>query len=125
VSGPCGNTRCVVTVYFISFCPRQIYVVDSADKRRLEETGIELGQLLEEEKLSGVSVLIYANKQDLLNAEPADEIGEKLNLSAIRDREWHIQACSAKNGEGLQEGMEWVVGQVNSTKEGGDSEGKS
>jgi ADP-ribosylation factor-like protein 3 len=44
-----------------------------------------------------------------------------LNLNTIRDRTWHIQACSAKSGEGLQEGMEWVVGEVNKGgKEGGE-----
>src|SRR5689334_12078215 len=48
----------------------QIYVIDSADRRRLEETGVEFGQLLEEDKLTGVPVLIFANKQDLLNALP-------------------------------------------------------
>jgi ADP-ribosylation factor-like protein 3 len=37
----------------------------------------------------------------------------------VRDRPWHIQACSAKNGEGLQDGMEWVVGEVNNSAEGG------
>eukprot|EP01031_Cornospumella_fuschlensis_P032711 gene32711-39546_t len=29
-----------------------VYVVDSADRRRLEETAVELQQLLDEEKLS-------------------------------------------------------------------------
>ena len=104
----------------------QIYVVDSADKRRLEETGVELGQLLEEDKLAGVPILIYANKQDLLNAETADEISEALNLSTVRDRKWSIQACSAKTGEGLQDGMEWCVEQVNTGEEAstGASDGK-
>ena len=55
----------------------------------------------EEEKLAGVPVLIFANKQDLLSAVPASEISESLNLNTIRDRTWHIQACSAKSGEGL------------------------
>merc|ERR550539_85148 len=30
-----------------------VYVIDSADTRLLEETGVELGQLLEEDKLAG------------------------------------------------------------------------
>ncbi len=30
-------------------------------------------------------------------------------LEGIQDRIWQIQACSAKTGEGLQEGMEWLV----------------
>eukprot|EP00994_Dinema_validum_P004080 NODE_2113_length_763_cov_394.341737_g1700_i0.p1 GENE.NODE_2113_length_763_cov_394.341737_g1700_i0~~NODE_2113_length_763_cov_394.341737_g1700_i0.p1 ORF type:complete len:155 (-),score=65.15 NODE_2113_length_763_cov_394.341737_g1700_i0:297-707(-) len=40
-----------------------VYVVDSADKKRLEETGIELTSLLEEDKLKGAPVLILANKK--------------------------------------------------------------
>merc|ERR1711988_1999135 len=80
-----------------------IYVIDSADRRRLEETGVELGQLLEEDKLAGVPVLIFANKQDLLNAISASEISKELNLHTIRDRPWQIQACSAKSAEGLTE----------------------
>ncbi|KAL8187416.1 UNVERIFIED_CONTAM: ADP-ribosylation factor protein 3 [Gekko kuhli] len=80
----------------------QIYVIDSADRKRFEETGQELAELLDEEKLSGVPVLIFANKQDLLTAAPAAEIAEGLNLHTIRDRVWQIQSCSALTGEGVQ-----------------------
>uniref|UniRef100_A0A493SXN7 ADP-ribosylation factor-like protein 3 n=1 Tax=Anas platyrhynchos platyrhynchos TaxID=8840 RepID=A0A493SXN7_ANAPP len=81
-----------------------IYVIDSADRKRFEETGQELAELLDEEKLSGVPVLIFANKQDLLTAAPASEIAEGLNLHTIRDRVWQIQSCSALSGEGVQGG---------------------
>lgn len=109
----------------------QIYVIDSSDRRRLEESGEELLSLLEEEKLAGIPLLVFANKQDLLNALPASEvhalccigtkfyhqIAQTLELHKIRDRMWQIQACSAKKTEekdakksnGLAEGMEWVV----------------
>jgi ADP-ribosylation factor-like protein 3 len=79
-----------------------IYVIDSADRRRMEETAIELQQLLDEEKLSGVPVLIYANKQDLLSALSVAELSQGLNLHCIRDRQWQIVPCSAKDGTGLQ-----------------------
>lgn len=62
----------------------------------------ELTELLEEEKLAGVPVLIFANKQDLLTAAKASEIAEGLNLNSIRDRDWQIQACSALSGEGVK-----------------------
>uniref|UniRef100_A0A8P4FZY6 ADP-ribosylation factor-like protein 3 n=1 Tax=Dicentrarchus labrax TaxID=13489 RepID=A0A8P4FZY6_DICLA len=78
--------------------------------------GFELAELLDEEKLSGVPVLIFANKQDLLTAAPASEIAEGLNLHTIRDRMWQIQSCSALTGEGIQEGMNWVCKSVNSKK---------
>jgi len=86
-----------------------VFVIDSADRNRLREAGEELQTLLEDDKLSGSAVLIFANKQDLLSALPADEISNELNLSLIRDRPWCIMASSAKTGEGLQEGMEWMV----------------
>merc|ERR1712217_530082 len=90
-----------------------VYVIDSSDRRRLDESGQELRELLAEDKLGGIPLLIFANKQDLLQATPADEISEVLNLAGIADRTWTIQACSAKDGSGLQEGMEWIVQQCN------------
>eukprot|EP00898_Chlorokybus_atmophyticus_P001689 jgi/Chlat1/2520/Chrsp175S02379 len=89
-----------------------VYVVDSSDRRRMEETGFELAALLEEEKLAAVPLLVFANKQDLLQAAKHTDIAESLNLHTLRDRKWQIQPCSAKSGEGLQEGMEWLVKQV-------------
>merc|ERR1712232_1265665 len=53
-----------------------VYVIDSSDNRRLEESGEELKELLAEDKLGGIPLLTYANKQDLLQACPADEIGQ-------------------------------------------------
>ena len=93
-----------------------VYVIDSADRKRIEETGLELADLLEEDKLSGVPVIVLANKQDLVTALSPDEVADALNLYSIRDRPWQIQACSAKTGEGLQDGMEWLVKQVRPTK---------
>ena len=93
-----------------------VYVIDSADRKRIEETGLELADLLEEDKLSGVPVIVLANKQDLVTALSPDEVADGLNLYSIRDRPWQIQACSAKTGEGLQDGMEWLVKQVRPTK---------
>ena len=51
-----------------------VWVIDSADSRRMEETGIELSALLDEEKLAGVPLLILANKQDLAIAVSPDEV---------------------------------------------------
>lgn len=90
-----------------------VYVIDSSDEKRMEETGIELDGLIGEDKLDRVPILIFANKQDLLNAYSAEEICEGLELVNIDDRPWHIQPCSAKTGEGLQEGMEWIINLIN------------
>ncbi|XP_019329388.1 PREDICTED: ADP-ribosylation factor-like protein 3 isoform X1 [Aptenodytes forsteri] len=79
-----------------------IYVIDSADQKRFEETGQELAELTEESSLTGVPLLVFANKQDLVTAAPTAEIAEGLSLHTYRDREWQIQACSALSGEGVQ-----------------------
>ncbi len=94
-----------------------VYVIDSSDKKRMEETGIELDQLLGEEKLEGVPVLIFANKQDLISAHSSDEISDSLNLTSINDRPWSIQPCSAKTGEGLKEGMEFIMSFLEESEE--------
>uniref|UniRef100_A0A914I8U3 ADP-ribosylation factor-like protein 3 n=1 Tax=Globodera rostochiensis TaxID=31243 RepID=A0A914I8U3_GLORO len=97
-----------------------IYVIDSADRKRFDETAMELSELLEEEKLKNVPVLIYANKQDLLTAAKASEIAAGLQLVKIRDRSWQIQACSALTGEGIKDGMEWISKNIkNGAKPGG------
>jgi ADP-ribosylation factor-like protein 3 len=90
-----------------------IYVVDSADKRRMEETATELETLLAEEKLKDAPVLVFANKCDLATALSPEDVSTSLNLHALRDRKWHIQKCSAKTGEGLNEGLEWGVKNLN------------
>merc|ERR1712061_871000 len=55
-----------------------VYVIDSSDKRRLEESGGELRELLSDDKLAAIPLLVFANKQDLLQATPANEISEQL-----------------------------------------------
>lgn len=77
-------------------------MVDSADRKRVDETGFELNELLNDDKLAGVPVLVYANKQDLALAAKASEIAQELNLHLIRDRPWQIQACSGIRGEGIK-----------------------
>lgn len=75
----------------------------------MKETGDELNQLLKEEKLEGVPLLVFANKQDLLNALSVDEIRDGFELDRIQQRNWTIQSCSSKSGEGLEDGFQWVM----------------
>ena len=45
-----------------------------------------------QEKLQHVPVLLFANKQDLMNAMEPEEIADGLNLNELpRTRSWHIQ----------------------------------
>lgn len=89
-----------------------LWVVDSTDKARLDICRKELRDLLEQEKLAGASLLIFANKQDVRGAITADEIATSLGLregSSFQSRHWSIRGCSAMTGEGLVEGIDWIV----------------
>merc|ERR1712182_160577 len=58
-----------------------VYMVDSSDRRRTDEAAEELTTLMEEEDLAAVPVLVYANKQDLLNAMTGAEVMEALEVT--------------------------------------------
>ena len=100
----------------------------------------ELKELLEDAQLAGVPLLVFANKQDLVTAASAAEvrcspfvidhapspraaphpalappplqIAQGLLLHTLRRRLWQIQACSAVTGEGVEDGMVWVLKHV-------------
>ena len=59
-------------------------------------------------------LLIFANKQDLPNALSPEEISEHLNLGSAQyaNRHWEIQSCSARTGDGLVKGIDWMVDDV-------------
>lgn len=53
-----------------------IWVVDSADRLRLDTCRQELDILLQEERLAGATLLVLANKQDLPGSLSSNEIKE-------------------------------------------------
>jgi ADP-ribosylation factor-like protein 2 len=92
-----------------------IWVIDSADRLRAELCREELLTLLNQEKLAGASLLLFANKQDIAGAMSSEEISQVLQLetnSIYQNRHWSITSCSAITGEGLADGIEWVVSDI-------------
>lgn len=65
--------------------------------------------MLSEEELRDAALLVFANKQDQPGAKGAGEISEALKLGELRDRNWSIVACSAIDGRGVDEGMDWLT----------------
>jgi len=85
-----------------------IYVIDSNDELRIEESKFELESMLKEHELKDIVVLVFANKQDLPHALDTACLVRKLNLNHICKQKWFIQPCCALNGEGLSEGLVWL-----------------
>lgn len=89
-----------------------IWVVDSIDQLRLQQCRDSLFDLLQQEKLAGATLLIFANKQDIDGAMTSQEIAQILELESnerYKKRHWNIQSCSAVTGEGLVDGIDWIV----------------
>ncbi|NWH66540.1 ARL14 protein, partial [Geococcyx californianus] len=83
-----------------------LYVVDSSDKRRLEESKKEFALVLKNEFIKNVPVIVLANKQDLPGALNAEEITRRFNMKKYcSDRNWYVQPCCALTGEGLSEAL--------------------
>lgn len=104
--------------YYFQNIDGLIFVLDSADEERLvgpivdrdsKAAKEELAHLLAEDELRGVPFLVLANKQDMVQALSVREITQRLELQKIQGREWYVQGCSARTGEGVFEGMDWFT----------------
>jgi len=87
-----------------------IYVIDSSDTNRLSLSRTELLTVLSEDELRDVPLLVYCNKQDIPGALKPEDISDKLGLAGgEKSRAWSVRGSSALKGEGLEEGMDWLV----------------
>lgn len=93
-----------------------VFVVDTSNVEALPTAADELELILEEEKLLRVPTLIFANKRDVSNVADEAVVTAALNLTAVKNRQWKVQECSAVTGDGLEEGMTWLLGQINGAK---------
>ena len=71
---------------------------------------------MKQERLAGASVLILANKQDLAGSLDPKAIADALDLSdeAFASRHWTVQPCSGVSGDGLLDGLTWLIKDVTS-----------
>ena len=86
-----------------------IYVVDTADPERADESAEELHQLLSNENMRSIPLLVLANKQDLPGAQTVTELCGKLQLDKVAGRDWFVQSTVATTGSGLYEGLDWLA----------------
>lgn len=66
--------------------------------------------------MQGAPLLILANKQDLEDAVPADEIARYLDLKKLGERVYTFQAVSASDGLGIKESVNWLVDAMERSK---------
>ncbi|EDQ92987.1 uncharacterized protein MONBRDRAFT_2913, partial [Monosiga brevicollis MX1] len=81
-------------------CHGIIYVVDSADRARLEESRIAFDAMVSEKPLEGLPILVVCNKQDIEDAMTIAEVKGVFNQSAYKlgVRDCKVHSISATNG---------------------------
>ena len=95
--------------YYFKNTDGLIYVVDSNDRNRINESSEELTKLLKEEELKDCPILIFANKQDLNGALTPGNITDKLNMGKYFNRKWIVFGASGETGQGPKKGLDWLA----------------
>lgn len=95
-----------------------IFVVDSADHsaERMADVKEELHGMLSEPELENAKVLVMANKQDDPHALAPSKLADRIDLHALKNHEWFIQGCCATTGDGIHDGLDWMVDALNRKK---------
>lgn len=88
-----------------------IYVIDASDRERVDEAKQELYRIAMDRGMSDVPILIFANKQDMPNAMKPQEIQRRLELDQgpLKQRNWLVQPSTATTGDGIYEGLSWLM----------------
>jgi len=88
-----------------------IYIIDSADKDRLNESKLAYDKMLESEHLKTVPLLILVNKQDIEGCLSVLDVKKVFHDASLKigSRDCMIRPVSALTGQGVNEGIEWMV----------------
>jgi ADP-ribosylation factor related protein 1 len=89
-----------------------IYVVDSENEIRFDETRLALERVLASPKLAGAPVILMANKQDLSSARTPHDVADLLGFGRVDSRPTKIMPVCAYTGQGVKESMEWLVDMI-------------
>ncbi|KAM9324127.1 ADP-ribosylation factor-like protein 13B [Gastrophryne carolinensis] len=95
-----------------------VFVIDSSDVERMEETRETVAEVLRHPRISGKPVLVLANKQDQEGAMAEADIIEYLSLEKMVNEHkclCQIEPCSAALGYGkkidthIRKGLNWLM----------------
>lgn len=90
-----------------------MFVVDSTDRKRIEEIKEELYLALNSCQKERVPVVICANKQDLHYALDPMDLIDLLELNNLSEKHpWVLQSTSAKTGNGVRDGYMQLIGLI-------------
>ncbi|EGW31281.1 ADP-ribosylation factor 3 [Spathaspora passalidarum NRRL Y-27907] len=86
-----------------------IYVVDSNDRDRLEESKKELYRVITDKELANCLLVVLANKQDYDGAIKPKDLIELFELKELSGKHtWSVIPTIATDGTGLVEMLNWI-----------------
>ncbi|KAK7580097.1 hypothetical protein V9T40_000726 [Parthenolecanium corni] len=96
-----------------------IYIVDSNDRERIPESKEIFDKMISNENLSGVPLLVLANKQDIPQCMGVREVKPIFDQNAhlIGRRDCMVMPVSALTGDGVDEGIKWLVESIKRNKD--------
>ncbi|XP_038576521.1 ADP-ribosylation factor-like protein 13B isoform X4 [Micropterus salmoides] len=98
-----------------------VFVVDSSDVQRIQETRDTMAEVLQHPRIAGKPVLVLANKQDQEGALAEADIIENLSLEKLVNENkclCQIEPCSAVLGYGkkvdksIKKGLKWLLNNI-------------
>ncbi|KAM3585493.1 uncharacterized protein V6R79_019010 [Siganus canaliculatus] len=98
-----------------------VFVVDSSDVQRIQETRETMAEVLQHPRIAGKPVLVLANKQDQDGALAEADIIENLSLEKLVNENkclCQIEPCSAVLGYGkkvdksIKKGLKWLLNNI-------------
>ncbi|XP_077957566.1 ADP-ribosylation factor-like protein 13B isoform X6 [Gasterosteus aculeatus] len=98
-----------------------VFVVDSSDVQRIQETRETMAEVLQHPRIAGKPVLVLANKQDQEGALAEADIIENLSLEKLVNENkclCQIEPCSAVLGYGkkvdksIKKGLKWLLNNI-------------
>ena len=71
----------------------------------------------EDDRVKGVPLLVFANKQDKPGAASSTEIADRFWLSRLTTRQdWNVQPCNVQTDEGIINGFHWMGDRLKAKK---------
>jgi Arf/Sar family protein len=90
-----------------------VYVVDSADTARLQESADVFKDLIAHPRVEGKPLLVFANKSDAASGKAIDIVKQKLNIDAVKTAEKKVLAsCAIRDDPAIEEGIEWLMNAI-------------